>query len=134
LKLCSINRHIHGASKVWFLIKPKDNKKYEKFVFDQINKSANKNSKKKSATCANIYKHKCFIVSPEILAANGISVTKVIQNVGEYMVTFADVYHMGYNAGFNINEAINFMLYSDIKLNLDYNKSIQLEVSKFAVI
>jgi hypothetical protein len=57
-------------------------------------------------------------------------VVKVIQNVGEYMVTFAYVYHMGYNAGFNIKE----MLYSDIKLNLDYNKSIQLEVSKFAVI
>ncbi len=81
----------------------------------------------KSSTCANIFKDKCFIVPPEIL----ISVVKVIQNVGEYMVTFADVYHMGYNAGFNINEAINFMLYSDIKLNLDYNKSIQLEVSKF---
>jgi len=50
------------------------------------------------------------------------------------MVTFADVYHMDYKAVFNIYEAINFMLYSDIKLNLDYNKSIQLEVSKFAVI
>jgi [histone H3]-trimethyl-L-lysine4 demethylase len=117
--LCSINRHIYGSPKVWFFINQEDNKKYEEFILNQ--------ETRKKKTCNKIFKHKCFIVAPEVLAENGIRVIKVIQNVGEYIVTFADVYHMGYNTGFNINEAVNFMLYSDIKLNLECNKRIQLD-------
>lgn len=41
----------------------------------------------------------------------------MIQKVGEYIVTFADAYHMGYNAGFNLWEAVNFMLHEDIPMS-----------------
>jgi hypothetical protein len=49
----------------------------------------------------------------------------VIQKVGEYIVTFADSYHMGYNSGFNIGEAVNFMFYKDISMNLEFNTDNQ---------
>jgi DNA damage-responsive transcriptional repressor / [histone H3]-trimethyl-L-lysine36 demethylase len=44
------------------------------------------------------------------LINNGIKLTKVIHNPGEFMITRAAGYHSGFNFGYNLAEAVNFAL------------------------
>ncbi len=37
-----------------------------------------------------------------------ISLTKIVQNPGEFVITMGSGYHSGFNFGFNIAEAVNF--------------------------
>ena len=103
------------AAKVWFFTKPSDRIKYEKLILRNCDKQKHLNY----LNVEQIYKHKLFIVSPETLSNEEIGVFKLIQKVGEYIVTFADSYHMGFNSGFNIGEAVNFMFYNDILMKLE---------------
>ena len=81
--------------------------KYEELIFKNCINNIQLNFEQ-------IYNHKLFIVSPEILANEEIGVYKVIKKVDEYIVTFADAYHMEYNTCFNMGEAVNFMLHMKI--------------------
>lgn len=48
--------------------------------------------------------------SPKKLKECGIEFTKVLQNAGEFVITFPGSYHAGFNHGFNIAESSNFAL------------------------
>jgi histone demethylase JARID1 len=50
------------------------------------------------------------MLSPRILQANGIPVVRTIQNAGEFVITFPNAYHAGFNQGFNCAESVNFAL------------------------
>ena len=58
--------------------------------------------------CKDIFKHKIFMPSPRAIKDNNIEFGKIRQCVGEFVVTFPNAYHGGFNNGFNIAEAINF--------------------------
>ncbi|KAA3670948.1 jumonji domain-containing protein 2 [Paragonimus westermani] len=60
--------------------------------------------------CHCFLRHKCVLISPSILTNAGIPTKKIIQNRGEFMITFPYAYHAGFNLGLNIAEAINFAL------------------------
>lgn len=52
--------------------------------------------------------HMTTSLNPHFLLDNGIQVTSVQQNAGEFVITFPRAYHAGYNEGLNFAEAVNF--------------------------
>ncbi|KAG0465604.1 hypothetical protein HPP92_019768 [Vanilla planifolia] len=46
-------------------------------------------------------------MSPEVLIGSGIPCCRLVQNVGEFVVTFPGAYHSGFSHGFNCGEASN---------------------------
>ncbi|KAM3270405.1 putative lysine-specific demethylase ELF6 isoform X1 [Capsicum chacoense] len=51
---------------------------------------------------------KTTLLSPEVLVASGIPCCRLVQNPGEFVVTFPRAYHVGFSHGFNCGEAANF--------------------------
>ncbi|KAL3650010.1 hypothetical protein CASFOL_006413 [Castilleja foliolosa] len=51
---------------------------------------------------------KTTVLSPEIFVASGIPCCRLVQNPGEFVVTFPRAYHIGFSHGFNCGEAANF--------------------------
>lgn len=48
------------------------------------------------------------LLSPDQLRKAGISVYAADQRAGQFIITFPQAYHSGFNHGFNFNEAVNF--------------------------
>ncbi|KAJ2422101.1 hypothetical protein GGF47_003730, partial [Coemansia sp. RSA 2524] len=48
------------------------------------------------------------MMSPDVLLRRGVDVVTCDQRAGEFVVTFPQSYHAGFNHGFNFNEAVNF--------------------------
>ncbi|KAL9246174.1 hypothetical protein vseg_019743 [Gypsophila vaccaria] len=51
---------------------------------------------------------KTTLLSPEIVAKSGIPCCRLVQNPGEFVVSFPRAYHVGFSHGFNCGEAANF--------------------------
>ena len=47
-------------------------------------------------------------ISPSTLLQNNVPVYKVVQEAGQFIVTFPEAYHCGFSYGFNCGEAVNF--------------------------
>lgn len=58
--------------------------------------------------CSQFLRHKAFLASPRILANSGITLNRVAQLPGEFILTYPKGYHSGFNLGFNCAESINF--------------------------
>ena len=52
--------------------------------------------------------HLVTLLQPEKLKKAGVEVYALDQHAGEFVVTFPQAYHAGFNHGFNFNEAVNF--------------------------
>ncbi|KAH9324497.1 hypothetical protein KI387_004675 [Taxus chinensis] len=50
---------------------------------------------------------KTTLMSPEILIQTGVPCCRLVQNPGEFVVTFPRAYHLGFSHGFNCGEAAN---------------------------
>ncbi len=50
------------------------------------------------------------VLSPKILQKYSIPFSKVTQEAGEFIITFPNAYHSGYNHGYNCAESTNFAL------------------------
>ncbi len=66
--------------------------------------------------CKQFLRHKSFTVSPAVLAKDGCRPNVLVQQQGEFVITYPRGYHSGYNLGFNCAESINFALDSWIEL------------------
>ncbi|CAK9172593.1 unnamed protein product [Ilex paraguariensis] len=50
---------------------------------------------------------KITVMSPEVLLSAGVPCCRLVQNPGEFVVTFPRAYHSGFSHGFNCGEAAN---------------------------
>jgi jumonji domain-containing protein 2 len=48
------------------------------------------------------------VISPTVLKNHSIPYNKIVQEAGEFMITFPYGYHAGFNHGFNCAESTNF--------------------------
>lgn len=98
--LFSINFIHFGAPKQWYSIPQSHEKQFYNFVKDQFpNEFKN---------CKEFLRHKSIIVSPKLLNENGIPVNKIVHYQNEFIITFPNGYHSGFNYDFNLAESVNF--------------------------
>ena len=60
--------------------------------------------------CKQFLRHKSTLMSPAVLAANGVQCCSLRQGPGEFIVTMPRAYHFGFNYGINCAESTNFAL------------------------
>jgi len=102
MDLYAINYLHYGAPKTWYCVPPQCG-----YMLEQI---AQKLFPEMSGACFNLLRHKAVMIGPKLLAANGITVNKMVHEQGTIMVVFPHAYHSGFNHGFNMAESLNFAL------------------------
>ncbi|KAJ3268636.1 hypothetical protein HDV01_002511 [Terramyces sp. JEL0728] len=128
MDLFSINYIHFGAPKQWYVVPQEYKPKFERFASSMFYDEAKQ--------CPEFLRHKTTVISPSILEKNNIKVNKIIQYANEFIVTFPDGYHQGYNTGFNCAESVNFALESWIPFGRKahfctcIDDSVSLDVNK----
>ncbi|XP_042486913.1 lysine-specific demethylase JMJ18-like [Macadamia integrifolia] len=97
--LYSLNYMHWGAPKIWYGVPGRDALKLEAAMKKHL---------------PDLFKeqpdllHKLVTqLSPSILKSEGVSVSRCVQQPGEFVLTFPRAYHAGFNCGFNCAEAVN---------------------------
>lgn len=73
------------------------------------------------------------LVSPYELMEHGIHCYTADQQPGEYVITYPRVYHAGFNAGFNFNEAVNFTMTDWVDFGVLATNNYKKNVDKISV-
>ena len=108
LDLYSINYLHFGRPKAWFCIAPEHRERFERIAqgfFPEDHKE-----------CAQFLRHKMYILSPSVLQKYNMPFTRVLQEEGEFVLTYPGAYHSGFNHGFNCAESVNFAFDSWIRI------------------
>ena len=98
--LNSINFIHHGKPKIWYAVCRPSAKRFESLCKSMFGDEANK--------CPEFMRHKNIFISPKLLKKEKIQYVTTVQHENEYILTFPDGYHAGFNTGFNVAESINF--------------------------
>lgn len=99
VNMFSVNVMHIGAPKFWYGIPPSETKRVEILA-----KGTWPDEK-----CPELMRHKTKLFSPWRLKQAGISFVRGVQREGEIMITWPSSFHGGFNSGFNIAEAVNFV-------------------------
>lgn len=102
LDLYSVNYVHFGYPKEWYCIRPKDKLRFETYAASMFAAQAQ--------SCSQFLRHKLSVISLQKLEKAGFEVGHVVQEAGEFIVTFPAAYHMGFNHGWNCAESVNFAL------------------------
>mmetsp|Transcript_74336 Transcript_74336/g.111981 ORF Transcript_74336/g.111981 Transcript_74336/m.111981 type:complete len:648 (-) Transcript_74336:51-1994(-) len=100
--LYSINYHHKGAPKQWYGV-PGTNKDAE-----GLEKVFKNYLSMKMRDVPDLLHHITTMFSPRLLQNAEVPIYKLLQNEGEYVVTFPRAFHGGFSFGPNIGEAVNF--------------------------
>jgi hypothetical protein len=100
MNLYSINFLHAGRPKSWYSIPPTSQKRFESL--------AQSLDPQGFRGCSEFMRHKTSIFSPKVLKESGIPFHTLVQEPGEFVITFPASYHAGFNHGFNVAEATNF--------------------------
>lgn len=102
MDLYSINYVHMGAPKIWYATAAPAAEAFEQLAASIFPAPAKQ--------CSDWLRHKTFVFSPQLLEQHNVPYCTGTQYPGEFMVTFPRAYHWGFNAGFNVAEAVNFAL------------------------
>ena len=97
--LFSCNYHHQGQPKVWYGIPASHKEEFERVMREE---------KRELLLAQPSLLHDInTMISPKLLNAHGIPITRAVQKPNDLVVTFPAAYHGGFNAGFNLAEAVN---------------------------
>uniref|UniRef100_A0A0G4IA41 JmjC domain-containing protein n=1 Tax=Chromera velia CCMP2878 TaxID=1169474 RepID=A0A0G4IA41_9ALVE len=100
--LPSVNYLHWGAPKTWYMVPRRDREKLETFVREKM--------PREFLNCLDYLRHKSVVVDPDVLREAGVTVHRVTQMPGDFIVTLPGCYHFGFNHGNNCAEAVNFAI------------------------
>eukprot|EP01134_Creolimax_fragrantissima_P007358 CFRG7358T1 len=96
----SINYNHFGAPKTWYGVPGSQG--------DDFDRTFKKEAPELFEEQPDLIQHLVTILRPNALVKHGINVCRTDQKAGEFVVTFPQAYHAGFNQGFNFAEAVNF--------------------------
>jgi histone demethylase JARID1 len=96
----SANYQHFGATKTWYGIPAEDADKFEQAMRDAVPELFESQP--------DLLFQLVTLLTPEQLKKAGVRVNALDQRAGEFVITFPQAYHAGFNHGFNMNEAVNF--------------------------
>ena len=112
----SINYHHKGAPKQWYGVPgTKENADGVERVFKNY-------LSMKLRDVPDLIHHITTSFSPRVLKQEGVEVSKLLQNAGEFIVTFPRAFHGGFSMGPNVGEAVNFALHDWLQHGVDANE------------
>ncbi|XP_044479854.1 probable lysine-specific demethylase ELF6 [Mangifera indica] len=102
-ELHSMNFLHTGAPKTWYSV-PGD----YAFTFEEVIRNEVYGGNIDCLAALTLLGEKTTLLSPDVIVASGIPCCRLVQNPGEFVVTFPRAYHVGFSHGFNCGEAANF--------------------------
>nr|POE65700.1 lid2 complex component lid2 [Quercus suber] len=96
----SANYQHFGETKTWYGIPGEDAEKFEQAMRDEVPELFE--------TQPDLLFQLVTLARPEKLRKAGVRVFALDQHAGQFVITFPQAYHAGFNHGFNFNEAVNF--------------------------
>ncbi|KAH7033517.1 PLU-1-like protein [Microdochium trichocladiopsis] len=96
----SANYQHFGATKTWYGIPGADAEKFENAMREAVPELFE--------TQPDLLFQLVTLLTPEHLKKAGVRVFALDQRAGQFVITFPQAYHAGFNHGFNFNEAVNF--------------------------
>ncbi|CAK7325444.1 unnamed protein product [Dovyalis caffra] len=102
-ELHSMNFLHTGSPKTWYAV-PGDCV----FAFEEVIRTEAYGGNIDRLAALSLLGEKTTLLSPEAIISSGIPCCRLVQNPGEFVVTFPRAYHVGFSHGFNCGEAANF--------------------------
>ncbi|KUL92420.1 hypothetical protein ZTR_02263 [Talaromyces verruculosus] len=96
----SANYQHFGATKTWYGIPGKDAEAFEEAMRQAVPELFE--------TQPDLLFQLVTLLPPDQLKKAGVNVYALDQRAGQFVITFPQAYHAGFNHGFNFNEAVNF--------------------------
>jgi histone demethylase JARID1 len=96
----SANYQHFGATKTWYGVPAEDTDKFEQAMREAVPELFESQP--------DLLFQLVTLLTPEQLLKAGVRVYAIDQRAGEFVITFPEAYHAGFNHGFNLNEAVNF--------------------------
>ncbi|GLU21499.1 hypothetical protein SLE2022_376330 [Rubroshorea leprosula] len=100
--LHSLNYLHMGAGKTWYGV-PRD----AAVAFEEVVRLQGYGGELNPLVTFATLGEKTTVMSPEVFVRAGIPCCRLVQNAGEFVVTFPRAYHSGFSHGFNCGEAAN---------------------------
>ena len=96
----SANYQHFGATKTWYGIPGADAERFEEAMRQAVPELFE--------TQPDLLFQLVTLLPPDQLKKAGVNVYALDQRAGQFVITFPQAYHAGFNHGFNFNEAVNF--------------------------
>ncbi|XP_050221199.1 lysine-specific demethylase REF6 [Mercurialis annua] len=100
--LHSLNYMHMGAGKTWYGV-PRE----AAVAFEEVVRDHGYGGEINPLVTFSVLGEKTTVMSPEVFISAGVPCCRLVQNAGEFVVTFPRAYHSGFSHGFNCGEAAN---------------------------